>query len=339
MLERATGELHEMCLKAAQHVIDNNLFSKLAIDPRFVPLITQSWNDEEPAIYGRFDLMYDGVHPPKMLEYNADTPTSLLEASVIQWYWLQDIDSTKDQFNSIHEKLIAYWQFLRPYLNASQPLYVTGVGGHMEDYITMQYMRDVAEQAGYKTFFLDIADLGWDDERRCWVDLENNPIGNLFKLYPWEWLAKEEFGGHLLEESMKTYWIEPAFKMLLSNKGLLPILWELYPNHPYLLPAYFSDDPRAAEIKANVAIKPLLSREGANIQLFQYGNMIAEVGGDYGEEGYVHQGLALMPDFDSNHPVIGSWVIGQEPAGMGIRESTDLITSNTSRFVPHLIDG
>lgn len=78
--------------------------------------IVWSWNEEPPAIYGRFDLAYDGIHPPKLLEYNADTPTALLEASVVQWYWLQDVFPKDDQFNSIHEHLVAKWKELKDYV-------------------------------------------------------------------------------------------------------------------------------------------------------------------------------------------------------------------------------
>ncbi|MEO6940117.1 MAG: glutathionylspermidine synthase family protein [Candidatus Kapaibacterium sp.] len=336
-LEKTTATLHEMCLAAAQHIIDNKLYAKLGIDPRFIPLIEESWNNEDPAIYGRFDLQYDGRNPAKMLEYNADTPTSLLEASVVQWYWLQDFNAALDQFNSIHEKLIDYWRFLAPFLRPGKTIHYTGMLSCLEDHITLQYLRDTAEQADYKTFLLDITSIGWENEKKIWVDEENNPMTNIFKLYPWEWLVKEEFGAHLLEDTAKSFWIEPPFKMLLSNKGILPILWELYPDHPNLLPAYFSDDARKSEIADNCAIKPLLSREGANIDLISKGVHIT-TGGDYGSEGVIYQALAPLPNFSDNYPVIGSWMIGQEPAGMGIRESDTLITTNTSRFVPHVIE-
>jgi glutathionylspermidine synthase len=336
-LEKTTATLHEMCLAAAQHIIDNKLYAKLGIDLRFIPLIEESWNNEDPAIYGRFDLQYDGRNPAKMLEYNADTPTSLLEASVVQWYWLQDFNAALDQFNSIHEKLIDYWRFLAPFLRPGKTIHYTGMLSCLEDHITLQYLRDTAEQADYKTFLLDITSIGWENEKKIWVDEENNPMTNIFKLYPWEWLVKEEFGAHLLEDTAKSFWIEPPFKMLLSNKGILPILWELYPDHPNLLPAYFSDDARKSEIADNCAIKPLLSREGANIDLISKGVHIT-TGGDYGSEGVIYQALAPLPNFSDNYPVIGSWMIGQEPAGMGIRESDTLITTNTSRFVPHVIE-
>ena len=335
-LERATAELHKMCLEAAQYIIDRKLYARLAIDPRFIPLIERSWDEDWPSIYGRFDFAYDGINAPKMLEYNADTPTSLLEASVIQWYWLQDFDSNKDQFNSIHEKLIEYWKYLKPYLHKGG-LHFSAIQGSVEDAITTQYLRDTAEQAGHDTDFIDIAEVGWDAANAEWVDEQDRLIVNMFKLYPWEWLAKEEFAENLLNPKSNTYWIEPPFKMLLSNKGLLPILWEMFPDNPYLLPSFFEDDPRKKSIANNCVIKPLLSREGANIKIIS-GETTEITSGDYGKEGVIYQQFSPLPSHGGNFPVIGSWVIGQEPAGIGIREGDSLITTNKSRFVPHYIE-
>jgi len=338
-LEATTSELYDMCLAAAQHVIDKDLFSRLAIAPKWKDYIINSWNNEDPALYGRFDLRYDGKSPAKLYEFNGDTPTSLLEASVIQWYWLQDFDKSKDQFNSIHEKLIAYWTFLRPYLKDPDQIHFACMQSSIEDSVTIQYMRDTAGQAGYKTFFMDMSDIGWDYERNLWADLDGNEMKNIFKLYPWEWMTadNEEFSKFLTVNS-STCWIEPPFKMLLSNKGILPILWELYPGHKNLLPAYFSDDEeKIMTLKDRHAIKPLFSREGANIILKGSG-VDEETPGDYGKEGSIVQELCPLPNFDGNYPVIGSWIIGQQPAGMGIRESNGLITTNTSRFIPHLFE-
>jgi len=87
-LEAATNELAAMALSAVQHIIDNHRYDELGIPEHAIPLIEKSWHADSPSLYGRFDLAYDGVNPPKLLEYNADTPTSLLEAAVVQWYWL-----------------------------------------------------------------------------------------------------------------------------------------------------------------------------------------------------------------------------------------------------------
>jgi glutathionylspermidine synthase len=119
--------------------------------------------------------------------------------------------------------------------------------------------------------------------------------------------------------------------MLLSNKGLLPILWELFPEHPNLLPAYEIAEP----LGSRYVRKPKLSREGSNVSWMEGGVAVEENGGSYGEEGFVFQATASIPDFDGNHPVFGVWVVDHEAAGLGIREDTRRITGNLSRFVPH----
>ncbi|MFY7964376.1 MAG: glutathionylspermidine synthase family protein [Chitinophagaceae bacterium] len=330
-IEKATTELWDLCLGAVQHVMDNNLYHKFAIPENFIPLIEKSWTEDHPAIYGRFDFCYkDGKL--KLLEFNADTPTSLYEAGIVQWFWLQDFDKSKDQFNSIHEKMIAYWKYLKTYLYQGK-LHFTCLKETLEDLTNTEYIRDCAMQAALETKLVFVDDIGWDIDKKIFVDMEDEPIKNVFKLYPWEWMTKDNFGDNILQDTNKTLWIEPAWKMILSNKAILPILWELYPDCPYLLPAYFEQNGLQNFVK-----KPILSREGANIEIVKAGISTNKTDGEYGKEGYVYQELFSLPEFDGNYPVIGSWVIGQEPAGMGIREASGLITDNKSCFVPHLID-
>jgi glutathionylspermidine synthase len=330
-LEAVTAELWDMCIQAVQHVIDHNLFNQFMIPQFMVQHIIDSWNNDAPAIYGRFDLQYDGKNEPKLLEFNADTPTSVFEASIVQWFWLKDFDEPKDQFNSIHEKLIDYWKYLKDYLYPGK-LYFTCVKDVLEDFTTTAYLQDCAMQGGLETEFIYIEDIGWDNNNGYFVDLDNQPIRNIFKLYPYEWMIDEEFGQNLVNDQLKAIWIEPSWKMILSNKAILPILWQLFPYHKNLLPAYFT----RSNLRDYV-IKPLLSREGANITIVENEKEIAISEGDYGSEGFIYQELCKLPNFDGNYPVIGSWVVGQQSAGMGIRESDGLITGNLSRFVPHLI--
>lgn len=335
-LETATVELYDMCLEAVQHVIDNKLYDKLGIPKQFVSYIEQSWNDDHPSVYGRFDFAYDGENPPKLLEFNADTPTSLFEAGIVQWFWLQDFNKELDQFNSIHERLVECWAQLKPYLNEGK-VYFSSVKDNDEDFITVQYIRDCALQAGLDTDFIFVDDIGFAEDGNCFVDLENRRMSNIFKLYPWEWMIHEDFGQKLLLDTSGTFWMEPAWKMILANKGILPVLWKLYPDHPNLLPAYFENEVPVFGFNEYVK-KPLLSREGANIEIVKDYSTLHKTGGDYGEEGFICQQFNPLPDFDGNFPVVGSWLIGGEPAGIGIRESNNLITDNTSRFVPHLIE-
>ena len=329
-LEKATTTLWDLCLKAVQHVIDNKLYSQFKIPENYIEYIEKTWNEDVPSIFGRFDLCYKNGKI-KMLEFNADTPTSLYEAGIVQWFWLQDFDKNKDQFNSIHEKLIAYWKYLKLYLQPGK-LHFTCLKETLEDLTNTEYMRDCAIQAGLDTKLVFIDDIGWDENAKQFVDMEDESIRNIFKLYPWEWLAAEQFGKNILEDTNQIFWIEPSWKMILSNKAILPILWELNPNCEYLLPAYFDENGMKDYVK-----KPILSREGANIEMVKHYGTIEKTDGEYGEEGFVYQQLFELPDFDNNYPVIGSWIIGQEAAGIGIREANNLITDNKSRFVPHLI--
>ena len=327
-LEAAANTLHQLCLDAAEVVIDRGWWSRLGIPDQAVPVILESWNRDDPSVYGRFDLAYDGVTPPKLLEYNADTPTALIEAAVMQWYWLQEQFPGADQFNSIHERLIEAWRHV-----AVERVHFAAVADLPEDTQTITYLMDTCQQAGIATTWTAIEQIGWDSARNVFVDDASAEIRALFKLYPWEWMWHEEFAKFL--PAAKNRFIEPPWKLLLSNKGLLPVLWELNRGHENLLPAFESLD---ATLGGNYVRKPRLSREGANISLVEHGVTIEENSGDYGEEGFIYQALASIPDFAGNRPVCGVWVVNHTACGLGLREDTRRITGNVSRFVPHVMD-
>lgn len=328
-LERAAGALHRLCIDAADQVITRGWWDRLGIPERAVPAILRSWERDDFSLYGRFDLAFDGVGEPKLLEYNADTPTALVEAAVTQWFWLQDTHPEQDQFNSLHERLIDAWR--RRGNTGAGPIQFAALAGHAEDQQTILYLRDTCEQAGFATASLAVEELGWDSAERRFVDAEGRPITDCFKLYPWEWMWREPFAAQLDQDCVR--WLEPPWKLLLQSKGLLPVLWELHPGHPNLLPAGFSPEGLGGDFVR----KPRFSREGANVTWFEQGRPREENAGAYDAEGYVYQALARPPSFEGNHPVFGAWIVDHEPAGLGIREDTRLITGNLSRFVPHFI--
>lgn len=330
-LERATNELHEMCLNAVQHVIDRDRFSEMGIPEAVVPAIKWAWEAEPPSLYGRFDFAFDGVNPPKMLEYNADTPTALLEAAVIQWHWLQERFPDADQFNSIWEGLVELWAELKRDRHLKGPMVHFAHVESLEDLMTTTLLRDTAQEAGIVTEGLHMGDIGWDERGGYFVDLNDQRIWTIFKLYPWEFMAEEQFMAPLLKSYEETQWIEPIWKMVLSNKAILAILWEMYPGHPYLLPAYLGG---SRDLKEYVR-KPFLSREGANVMVKQ-GGTLTRTDGEYGVGGHVFQAYFPLPEFEGIRPVIGSWVIDGQSRGIGIRESDGLVTDNFSRFVPHV---
>ncbi len=323
-IETTAGELHRMCVSAARFLVAQRRLGQLGIPETFWAAVSASLDLDDFSLYGRFDLAYDGKSPPKLLEYNADTPTSLLESAVAQWYWMEDCYPGADQFNSLHERLVARWQTLA----GDGTIHVASVRDNEEDWVCTTYLADTAVQAGRRVKHLYIEDIGWDSDANRFVDLEGETIETLFKLYPWEWLMRERFGQHIAIS--RTRFIEPLWKSILSCKALLPILWELYPDHPNLLPAYF--EPGRLDAYAR---KPFFSREGANVELHANGRILAKDDGPYGAEGFVYQALAQLPEFDGKYPIIGAWIVGNEPAGMCIREDRSLVTTNMGNFVPH----
>ena len=327
-LEEVTQELHEMSLKAVEQVISKDLFPKIGIGVQAATMVKDSWDRDEVSIYGRFDFSYDGESEPKLLEYNADTPTALYEASIAQWVWLEDMYPKYDQFNSIHEKLIDAFNIVKRKMPIVSKLYFSSVTDHEEDLITVEYMRDVAGQTGIDTQHIYIEDIGFNPDIEKFVDLDYEAIEFMFKLYPWEWLLADEFGKYIRPDAITLF--EPAWKMVLSNKGILPVLWEMFPGHQNLLPSYF-DQSRLGD---SFVKKPLFAREGANIE-FRRGGSVISTEGTYGSEGFIYQELKELPSFDGRYPVIGSWIVNGLAAGIGIREDDTPVTNNTSNFVPH----
>lgn len=180
-VEAATAEIQKLALAAGEHILDHDRFAEMRIPAGAFARIRETWNSEPPALYGRLDLAFDGKQI-KLLEYNADTPTALVEAAVTQWNWLNDCFPDADQFNSLHEKLVAKWKDLIHYLE--QPVYFS-YDGSDEDYMTISYLRDTAEQGGHRAVPITMHEIGWKSAQSLFVDLGCQPMRSIFKLYPW----------------------------------------------------------------------------------------------------------------------------------------------------------
>jgi glutathionylspermidine synthase len=333
-LEEPTEELHQMALGLVDDVIrDEEKLKQLAIPEKFWDFVADSWRNKAPSLYGRLDLVYDGTGPAKLLELNYDTPTSLFETGFFQWVWLEDqimrgkVPQGADQFNSLQDQLEAAFANL-PLAN---PLYFASVANSIEDKGTVMYLMDIAKQAGVDSRFIELEQLG--EASGQLVDLDGYAIGGLFKLYPWEFMLQEDFASVIL--SSQTQWLEPGWKMLLSNKGILPLLWQKYQGHPNLLESHFEQPGQS--FSAGWVRKPLFSREGANVELVTHsGEKISEPG-PYADSPFIRQKLQPLPKFGDSYSMIGSWVVGNSAAGIGIREDNSLITKDSSRFLPHII--
>ena len=338
-IEDPTTELYAMCLALVDDACaSQELMERLAIPRSMWDVIADSWRGGDMSLYGRFDFAYDGSGPAKMLEFNADTPTSIYETAFFQWGWLEDMVASgslpegTDQFNCLHEALIERFGQI---LTKGSLLHFSGVGDHIEDRATVAYLEDLAGQARLETQFVEIDKIAVNDAGQ-FVDDAGFQIGAMFKLYPWEDMMREEFAGHIAQSD--TTFIEPAWKAILSNKAMLPLLWERNRGHRNLLPAFVAGSEAARELRGQPHVtKPFFSREGADIQLFDGEKRHLGPEQGYGEEGAIIQAYAPIARSGDNHAVIGSWVVGDDAVAMSVREDASPITRDLARFLPSII--
>lgn len=337
-IEDPSTELHQMCREAVDYIVTSEqLMDRMGIPDNMKDLVKNSWLKGEQELYGRFDLVYDGDDSAKMLEYNADTPTSLYEAAVFQWQWLEEmlklgyIPPGSDQFNRIYDALTErFTELFEPDSN----VHFTSVGGqaNIEDFGTVETMAWAAKEAGLTSHYVTIEDIGLTNSGQ-FVDADSRVIGSLFKLYPWEDLLRDSYATSIAGSNCR--FIEPAWKALVSNKGILPVLWNMFPGHKNLLPAYWANESHSLN---NYVTKPIFSREGASVRIFENGKLTeASVNQEYDQNSMIVQEYCPLPVFDGYRPIIGSWIVGQTCVGIGIREDQSRITQDLSRFKPHYI--
>lgn len=337
-IEAPSAELEGMCLAFVGEAISSEaILTSLGIPRDYWDAIHQSWQRGDRNLYGRFDFAYAGNGPAKLLEYNADTPTALFETGVFQWLWLEEqmargvLPAGSDQYNSVHEKLVEAFRNLRG--GPSYRLHLASARDSAEDRGTVAYLEECATAAGLSTQFLTMDEIGRARDG-TFLDLANQAIDVLFKLYPWEWMFQEEFGHSVI--GSRTQFVEPIWKAVLSTKALLPHLWRMYQGHPNLLPAYFAGQEQA-DLGTSYVEKPIHSREGANIRVIREGQAVSATDGPYSGP-LVRQKLVEIPDFGGGYPIVGAWMVASEPAGMLVREDRNPITGNLARFVPHVIE-
>jgi glutathionylspermidine synthase len=338
-IEDPTTLIHEMAMDLVGEVVrSDSLMARLAIPEKHRDWVANSWKKADPHLYGRMDFSYNGTSPAKLFELNYDTPTSLYEAAYFQWLWLEQMRASgalprsADQYNSIQETLILAFATLAKERRLQGPLHLAAVRGAREDQATVDYLQDCAVQAGLKTIRIDVEDIGMSTDGR-YTNMDDDVIQTLFKLYPLEMMFTDEAEKFL--ESSRIQLIEPAWKAILSNKAMLPLLWERHRGHPNLLESYFAEPGQS--VGEGWVKKPLFSREGANVEMHLEGGEKVTSDGPYTDSPYIVQKAAPLPKFEGGYPLIGSWVVADQACGMGIREDATLITRDTSRFMPHII--
>lgn len=341
----AANELYDMFIKAAQYVIDNDLFHELGIPFNLVEIIKMSWENEVHwHLYGRFDFAggLDG-EPIKLLEFNADTPTGVFETAILQWAMLKQNNLEENsQFNDLFDGLIENFRRLITLeddtskfdeLNEGWKILFSTVSGSDEDTITTRFLQAAAKQAGFETNFAFVDEIEFSDDEGIFYNGQNYEY--LFKLIPWESIAISE--GELaliltnIIKNQKAIILNPAYTLLFQSKGIMKILWDLYPNHPLLLESKFSP------LNKKQVKKPFLAREGANVSILDENkNVICENGGEYGDGKFLYQEYVELNKDKNGSKYQAGVFFAYEGCALGFRKGGEIL-DNYSKFAGHII--
>jgi len=343
---KAANELYDMFIKAGEYVIENNLFHEIGIPFNLVEIIKESWeNDVHWHLYGRFDLAggIDGK-PIKLLEFNADTPTALFETAIIQWAILKQnqMDETV-QFNGVYEALLDNFKRLVTLEEDISDFAIryegwkflfTSIRGNAEEENTVRLLQHIATEAGYTTEFAYIDEVEFDDNEGIFFDDENYELW--FKLIPWEDIALEESDLAMLLtniiKNQKAIIFNPAYTLLFQSKGILKILWDLYPNHPLLLESSFEPLQSQKQVK-----KPIFGREGGNVSILDENAQELEAAeGEYGNHKMLYQAYTELPTDKEGNSYQAGVFYAYESCGLGFRKGGKIL-DNMSKFVGHMV--
>ncbi|QOR63014.1 glutathionylspermidine synthase family protein [Sulfurovum sp. ST-21] len=343
---KAGNELYDMFVAAAQYVIDNNLFHEIGIPFNLVELIKESWEtDIHWHLYGRFDLAggVDGS-PIKLLEFNADTPTALFETAIVQWALLKQngMEETA-QFNGVYEAILDNFKrlvTLEENVATFEACYegwkflFTSVRGNSEEENTVRLLQHIATEAGYITEFAYMDEVEFDENEGIFYNQEQYELW--FKLIPWEDIALEEPDLAMILtniiKNQKAIIFNPPYTLLFQSKGLLKILWDLYPNHPLLLETSFEPLQNTKQVQ-----KPVFGREGESVRILDENiTLIEGTEGDYDNHKMVYQTYVELPSDSKKSSYQAGLFFAYESCGVGFRKGGKIL-NNTSKFVGHLL--
>jgi glutathionylspermidine synthase len=344
---QAANVLYDMFVQAGQYVIDHKLYDKLDIPANLVEMIEISWEDDSNFhLLGRFDLAggLDGK-PLKLIEFNADTPSLIFETALIQWMLLKHNGMKEEnQYNTLYEKIKENFGRLKA-LNPKfkerpdlipHALFSCLADAGAEDENTTRLIEEIAYEAGFFTAFEYVDKVKFGAQEGI-LNSEDDGFDFWFKLLPYEYISVYE--PELMElltgilQNKRCILLNPPYTMLFQSKAIMKVLWDLFPDHPLLLPV--SDKPLPY---AKCVEKPTFGREGANIRILDaQGREVSATDGDYGAYGKIYQAWADLPQDAQGRFYQAGVFFAYEACGLGFRRESGII-HNHSQFVGHYVD-
>lgn len=343
-IESVADEAHAMVLEACRYAVSGEHLPAFGYSRQATRLIEDSWrsywsggayDDRAGPLAGRLTFAFDGAESLKLLEAQYDGPVGLFAAAIIQRNWLETLAPGASQFNGLHEGLVERWGELAAAAEApaGELLHFTCLTPDPAREGELAYAAGAAEEAGIAARLLPLQSVGWDGRGFC--DDEGLPIDWLYKLYPWQSMAEEEFGARIREGAPAV--VEPAWTALASNHGLLALLHHLYPAHPNLCRA--GGDAAAVAGAERAAQRGFFGLEHAPARLFNADGGLLWSNIDGEPEGrcvWLEQPPTFVDEDEGISAVIDAWVIGGKCLGMAVREAEGAVVGRDGWIIPHL---
>jgi glutathionylspermidine synthase len=342
------NRLYDLFAKTGDYILKNNKLHELGIPANLHELIRLTWDDDRHLhLFGRFDFAGGvGGLPIKLIEFNADTPTSLPETAIIQWAQLKANDIPEaQQFNFVYDALIAQFERLKT-LNPDREAAIlfSTLRGAPEDDDNVSLLRQAAGEAGFETGFAYVDDVTFSDVNGIFAPQDDGQLANWpfwFKLVPWEYIAWDEpqlcqMLTHIVRRNQAII-LNPAYTMMFQSKAILKFLWDLFPQDTALLEATLKEPIGRSDFP--YVQKVLFGREGSNVALFDNIGIPTEVrNGEYEGQASVFQALAELGRDASGQYYQSGVFFAYEACGMGFRRSPNKIIDNGAQFVGHCVE-
>lgn len=350
VLLEAAGTLHGLCVEVVDEVITAGDQAGFGVaSPAMAQAVETSWRAQDAPLLGRMDFSFAADGSPRLMDYEADGPLCLPEASYLQWEWFEAWKAEHgqpgdSQENLLYENLVEAWKALAQ--RGLRPGFPIAVGGNalpdgmpddtMERF-TAEFMAETAEEAGLGPRLCGIGMIGWDTDALRFTGPKDEPLTTLVKLYPWCWMEQEPNVDAL--PANRTQILPAAWTRLLADKTLLARLWAKHRGHPLLLPASLMP----GDLSGPVVSKPVRGRDGAQVTVPGEAPT-PRLPGETDDTGpLLYQQACPLPVMawpkGRVHVAASVWLVNGKASAISFRDSTVPVTGANARFVPHLLRG
>jgi glutathionylspermidine amidase/synthetase len=353
-LRRATNELHALFMHAAGYVLsDDSRLEAFNIPRALWPRIHQSWdNRRTQTISGRFDfsLTEQGL---KVYEYNCDSASCHMEAGKIQGKWAEHYgcDDGDDPGAKLQELLSAAWR----HSDVDDVLHIMQDTDPEETYHSL-FMQEAMTEAGIRSKIIRGVDgLRWETDGGI-ADADGERVKWVWKTWAWEsaldqlkaeceddevelaqlraarnTLRRPRLVDVLLRKEVMVY--EPLWTLIPSNKAILPVMWTMFPEYPYLLDTAYELTNSLRQ--TGYVVKPIVGRGGANISIFDNKDKLrAETAGRFDDRDLVYQQLFSLPQSGGFNVQISTFTAAGRYAGACIRVDESPVITLKSENLP-----